>query len=133
MIRWLDTTAFLCAAALVFATRPWSARTIAGLVVASAGFVLWMVARSQLGGSFSVTAQARQLVTHGLYSKVRNPIYLFAETAYLGVAVAWGHWAGYLFIALTCLLQLGRIRKEAAVLERVFGEEYRRYKAGTWL
>ncbi len=131
-IRWLDTGAFLGVAILVFATRPWDARATIGLAMALAGFVLWMLARSQLGASFSVTAQARKLVTHGIYSRVRHPIYWCGEFAYLGLAVAWGHWVGYLYIVLTCALQLGRIKKEEAVLESAFGEEYRRYKARTW-
>jgi protein-S-isoprenylcysteine O-methyltransferase Ste14 len=29
-------------------------------------------------------------------------------------------------------LQIWRARKESAVLEASFGEEYRRYRAGTW-
>jgi len=131
-IRWLDTALFLGAAAFVFTRRPCGARSVAGFVIASAGFVLWMLARSQLGQSFSVRARAKALVTHGLYSKVRHPIYLFGEVAFLGLAVAWGHWAGFLYIALTCALQLRRIRKEEAVLESAFGEEYRRHKASTW-
>jgi protein-S-isoprenylcysteine O-methyltransferase Ste14 len=103
------------------------------MAVALAGFILWTTARLQLGKSFTPRAEARALVTHGLYSKFRHPVYLFACVAYLGVfaAMRWG-------ILLVCFLimystQLLRIRKEDAVLEQAFGEEYRRYKAGTWL
>jgi protein-S-isoprenylcysteine O-methyltransferase Ste14 len=92
-----------------------------------------MVARFQLGRAFSVRAQASSLVTRGLYSRFRNPIYLFGEIAYLGLAVAWGQWIGYFLVAVSWVAQLLRIRKEEAVLEQAFGEEYRRYKATTWL
>src|SRR6266478_3162968 len=61
----------------VFRPRPWSAARWTGLGIALPAAVLLFVARWQLGRSFSVTPQARQLVTHGLYSKIRNPIYVF--------------------------------------------------------
>src|SRR5207249_1810308 len=57
----------------VFRPRPWSAARWTGLGIAVPAAVLLFVARWQLGRSFSVTPQARQLVTHGLYSKIRNP------------------------------------------------------------
>jgi protein-S-isoprenylcysteine O-methyltransferase Ste14 len=128
----LDVAAFLGLGLLLFTHLPWNIRTVAGLALALCGFALWMVARFQLGRSFAVRAQARSLVTHGLYSRFRNPVYLFAEIAYLGLAVAWGRWFGYLWVALTSAGQLWRIRNEEAVLEQAFGDEYRRYKAGTW-
>lgn len=133
VLHWLDVAAFLGIALLLFTRLPWNTQTAAGLALALCGFVLWMVARFQLGRSFTVRAQARRLVTCGLYSRFRNPIYLFGEVAYLGLAVAWGRWIGYLCIVLTCACQLLRAKKEQAVLEQALGEEYRRYKAGTWL
>ena len=47
----------------------WTALRIAEMVLIIVGFVLWTVARFQLGASFAVKAEARQLVTRGLYSK----------------------------------------------------------------
>ena len=132
VLYWLDVAAFLGLGALLFTNLPWNPKTAAGLALALCGFVLWMFARFQLGRSFTVRAQARRLVTCGLYSRFRNPVYLFGEVAYLGLAVAWGRWIGYLWVVLTCVLQPLRARKEGAVLEQAFGETYRRYKAETW-
>ena len=53
---------------------------------------LWFVARWQLGEAFSVTAQAHQLVTQGLYSKIRHPIYVFGTLAFLFVVLALQGW-----------------------------------------
>jgi protein-S-isoprenylcysteine O-methyltransferase Ste14 len=39
------------------------------------GFILWTVGRFQPGHSLTVSAQAKRLVTRGLYSRIRNPIY----------------------------------------------------------
>jgi protein-S-isoprenylcysteine O-methyltransferase Ste14 len=132
VLYWLDVAAFLGLGLLVFTNLPWHTQTAAGLALALCGFALWMVARFQLGRSFTVRAQARSLVTRGLYSRIRNPIYLFGEIAYLDLAVAWGRWIGYLWIAVTSAVQLLRIKKQESVLEQALGEEYRWYKAGTW-
>ena len=69
----------------VFRPRPWSAARWTGLGIAVPAAVLLFVARWQLGRSFSVTPQARQLVTHGLYSKIRNPIYVFSGLMLAGI------------------------------------------------
>jgi protein-S-isoprenylcysteine O-methyltransferase Ste14 len=132
VLYWIDVAAFLGLSVLLFTNLPWNTQTVAGLAIALCGFALWMVARFQLGRSFSVRAQARSLVTRGLYSRFRNPVYLFGEIAYVGLAVAWGRWIGYFWIVVTSAIQLLRAKKEEAVLEQAFGEEYRRYKAGTW-
>lgn len=130
---WLDTVPFLAVSA--YALEHWNVRGwyLAWMAVAVTGFICWTVARLQLGKSFTPRAEARALVTRGLHSKFRHPVYLFACVAYLGVFLAL-HWllALPVFLAMYSF-QLLRIRKENAVLEQAFGEEYRRYKASTWL
>jgi len=63
---------------VVFRPGGWSAARWIGLAIAIPAAVVLFTARWQLGTSFSVTPQARELVTHGVYSKIRNPIYLFS-------------------------------------------------------
>ena len=46
-----------------------------GLVLAAIGLSGVILARRTLGQSFSVAPKARALVTTGIYSKIRNPIY----------------------------------------------------------
>ena len=62
---------------------PWTAWRIAGLAVGIPCFLLLALARIQLGRAFSVKAKASTLVTTGLYSRIRNPIYVFGG---LGIA-----------------------------------------------
>ena len=78
---WIDAVAFLVFAAMLLFYGRWGVRFIAGMRIAAAGFALWTVARLQLGSSFSARARANQLVTTGLYSKFRHPIYLFGQFA----------------------------------------------------
>src|SRR5438874_447556 len=72
----------------VFRPGPWTTVRWAGLGIAVPAAVLLFVARWQLGKSFSVTPQARELVTHGLYSKIRNPIYVFSALMLAGILIA---------------------------------------------
>jgi protein-S-isoprenylcysteine O-methyltransferase Ste14 len=96
------------------------------------GFVLWTIARFQLGASFAVTAQARQLVTRGIYSKIRNPIYIFGSWLIAGAFLVIGRPLWLLIFVIIIPMQIWRARKEAAVLEAKFGDEYRAYRASTW-
>lgn len=105
---------------------------VAGICLIVIGFVFWTVARFQLGSSFSVSAQARKLVTHGLYSKIRNPIYVFSLFVIAGVFLILARPLAFLVFLIVIPVQLRRARKEASVLEAAFGEEYRSYRARTW-
>jgi protein-S-isoprenylcysteine O-methyltransferase Ste14 len=132
-LKWIDAGYFLAIVVSVAWRVPVNLRYWIGMLIGAIGFALWMWARYQLGKSFTVTAQARKLVTTGFYSKIRNPIYFFGGVAFLGVFIAWGNpYALVGFLALYFAMQMARARKESAVLEEAFGDEYRRYKASTW-
>ncbi|WP_348261310.1 isoprenylcysteine carboxylmethyltransferase family protein [Telmatobacter sp. DSM 110680] len=112
--------------------RPWTTLRIAGGIVAIAGYFLFIAARLQLGRSFSVSPQAKQLVTHGLYARIRNPIYVFVGVMWLGVIVALHlYWLFVPFVMLL-VLQLIRSDREAKVLQEKFGQTYLIYRKQTW-
>jgi len=111
---------------------PWSAMQIAGACLLVVGFVFWTVARFQLGASLTVSAQAKKLVTRGLYSKIRNPIYLFGSCVIAGIILIAARPGWLLFFLLIIPLQIWRAKKESSVLQSAFGDEYRRYRAKTW-
>jgi len=110
----------------------WTPVKVVGGVMAAAGVVLLIVARLQLGSAFSVQAKAKKLVTTGLYSRIRNPIYVFSAMFLVGIVIVLERWLLLLPIAALVPLQVVRARREARVLAAAFGEEYARYKAGTW-
>jgi protein-S-isoprenylcysteine O-methyltransferase Ste14 len=110
----------------------WTPMQTVGLFLLVVGFVFWTVARFQLGASFTVTAQARRLVSQGIYSKIRNPIYIFGSFVIAGCFLLIGHPKFLLIFVLLIPMQIRRARKEAAVLEERFGDDYRAYRASTW-
>ena len=104
-----------------------------GLGIAIPSFLLLVLSRVQLGRAFSVNPKAITLVTTGIYSRIRNPIYVFSSLMITGGII----WANYPWFLLTVLvlipLQIYRSHKEAQVLEDKFGEAYLNYKRRTWL
>ena len=94
---------------------------------------VWIViARYQLGTAFSITPQARQLVTTGLYARVRNPIYVASPIYVFGLAVLMARWRLLLLLIVIVPIQIMRARREEAVLRAAFGDKYDRYRAQTW-
>lgn len=113
-------------------TVQWTSTRVAGAIIAGIGLILLLTARIQLGRSFSVSAQAKKLVTTGLYSRIRNPIYVFSALFLSGLAIAMGRPMLLLFLLVLVPVQIVRARTEEQVLSEAFGEEYVRYKAQTW-
>lgn len=118
--------------AVVLRPGGWNVPRIFGFCIAIPAAVLLFTARWQLGKSFSVTPQARELVTWGLYSKIRNPIYVFSAFLLLGVLIALQYRYALLLLLVLVPIQIIRAHQEAKVLEARFGEEYRNYRKGTW-
>src|ERR1019366_2449491 len=85
------TMTIIVAFAVVFAINlqrfPLTVTRAAGLGIAIPSFILFMVARIQLGRAFSVKAKATTLVTTGIYSRIRNPIYVFGVLMVAGVII----------------------------------------------
>jgi protein-S-isoprenylcysteine O-methyltransferase Ste14 len=118
--------------AVHFSGLPWTLTRIAGVVIGLPSLALLILARIELGGSFAVTPKAQTLVTHGLYSRIRNPIYIFGALTIAGCFFYINlPFAVLIFVALVPL-QIYRARQEGKVLEAKFGEEYRQYKSRTW-
>ena len=103
-----------------------------GLALVAVGLAGWVTARIQLGRSFSVRAKATELVTRGIYSKIRNPVYVFGTVFIVGIILWIGRPEILVVLLVLVPMQVLRARKEAQVLEAKFGEAYRAYRARTW-
>lgn len=111
---------------------PWNAQRYIGTVLAVVGVSFIGLARYQLGKSFSIKAEAHALVTTGLYSKIRNPIYVFGLVMLIGLILVLQKPALWIVLVVVAIGQTVRARKEARVLEAAFGEQYREYRRKTW-
>jgi protein-S-isoprenylcysteine O-methyltransferase Ste14 len=107
--------------------------TIAGVALAAIAFVLMVLSRVQLGKSFTVTPKATDLVTHGLYSRLRHPMYVFLDLTLCGIALALHRWYVLLPLVILLPLQMRNARRESALLREKFGERYEKYRRATWL
>src|SRR4030081_2457163 len=76
--------------------------------------------------------QATALVTNGIYSRIRNPIYVSGIVCITGAFLMLQQ--PYLWIVLFLIItgQIIRARREARVLEAAFGDAYREYRRHTW-
>jgi protein-S-isoprenylcysteine O-methyltransferase Ste14 len=113
--------------------RPWQAWLGAVLFAAS----LWLFYRTHkdLGRNWSVTLEVRDrhtLVTSGVYSRVRHPMYSAFWLWALAQALLLPNWiagpAGLIGFGTLFFLRVGR---EEALMIETFGEDYRRYMART--
>jgi protein-S-isoprenylcysteine O-methyltransferase Ste14 len=94
------------------------------------GSVGAVVALSQLGRSFSLMAETRQLVSSGPYRFVRHPLYLAEEIAIAGLVMQFASvWTVLLFV-VQIAFQLRRMHNEELVLTASF-PEYVAYRQNT--
>lgn len=102
------------------------------MALAAISLVLVVLARVQLGKSFAVTPQAKDLVTHGLYSRLQHPMYVFVDLTVCGVALALNRWYVLLLLVVLVPLQIRNAHRERKLLRQKFGERYDVYRSGTW-
>jgi protein-S-isoprenylcysteine O-methyltransferase Ste14 len=110
----------------------WTPLRIVGIAIALPAFILFSIARVQLGRSFSIEAKATELVTTGIYSRIRNPIYFFGALMIFGIIIWTGEPVLLLIYVILIPMQIVRARKESRVLEAKFGDAYLEYKKKTW-
>lgn len=131
---WLPLAVGLGALGLIFGYGPGPhglARSL-GLLLGLIGVAGVVVSRYTLGRSFSVAPKATALVTSGIYSRIRNPIYLFDAIFVAGLVLIVGRPRLLIILLVFIPMQIMRARREAAVLEAKFGDAYREYRQRTW-
>jgi len=99
------------------------------LLLCSCGYV---VVHADLGNNWSPFPERlddHQLVTTGLFSWARHPLYAVVLWATIGTLLATLNWLFAWVLAGFCGMVLLRIPKEEAILLDLFGDEYRDYQA----
>jgi protein-S-isoprenylcysteine O-methyltransferase Ste14 len=104
---------------------------IALLMLLSVG--LFSAAARAMGANWTIVARMREgheLVTGGVFSRLRHPIYTAMGAFLVAMAIAFGHFAG--LVVAVPLFALGtwiRIREEERLLRAQFGPAYEAYAA----
>ena len=100
------------------------------LFVALAVLIWGVRTMKRSGEDIKVDTPTYSIVSSGPYSLSRNPLYLSLSGAYVAIALMLNTaWPFFIFPAWLTTLQFGVILREERYLERLFGEEYRRYQA----
>ena len=123
------------AIAPVIELRPSVALAIGGtLYLAGLAGTLWSQLAMGTSWRIGVDEQERTaLVTRGPYGVVRNPIFTFMVLALAGLAVLVPNALSLAALAtLVAAVEIQVKAVEEPYLERAHGDDYRRYRAGTW-
>lgn len=105
-------------------------RETVSAVVLVLGLVAMLWALGALGTNISVVPQAREVVSHGPYSRVRHPLYAAELVNVVGLCLAHtGPWPWVVLAALV-IFQVVRARREEALLCREL-PGYAEYQART--
>ncbi|RYC05293.1 methyltransferase family protein [Nocardioides zhouii] len=107
-----------------------AARESLSAAVLAIGLAAMLWALGALGTNISVVPQAREVVTHGPYAKVRHPLYAAELLNVVGLCLAHsGAWPWVVLVALA-VFQVMRARREEALLAAEL-PGYAEYKSRT--
>ena len=108
-------------------------RVVVGAVIGVAGATLTREARNcftELGVDFRHTQPPSSLVTSGVYSHLRNPMYVGLLLFVFGLGIIFGSdWTIVMLVPMALALHYGAVLPEERYLEVKFGDDYRHYKA----
>ncbi len=100
---------------------------IVGVVLLVLGFIIHGYSHYIHEQAHQQSEKIEKLVTEGIYSKIRHPLYISLILMHFGLAFAWGIvWILVPVVIFSILTVLTAIREEDAMKEK-FGEEYEEY------
>lgn len=106
---------------------------LAGGIIMLAGLALLVVSGglfSRAGTGMVPFRDVKVLVTHGVYARTRNPMYLAMVLVLAGVAITVGALSALIVPPLFMLIVYWRyVRPEEVMLRELFGDDYTAYCA----
>ena len=106
-----------------------------GLFFAIAALGMFQLTHRALGRNWSISLDVRenhQLVTNGVYAKVRHPMYSAFWLWAVAQALLLPNWvAGFAGLVGFGILFFGRVAREERMMLEIFGDSYRAYMART--
>ncbi len=109
--------------------EPWNLMRFLGVLLILVALGVLILARIQFEKESS---KHSGLVTRGVYSRIRHPVYLFSSCAFLGLLLYLHKPQGIPLLIPIELVLFHRARREEQKLEELYGDRYRRYTRQTW-
>lgn len=107
---------------------------IAGLLLISGGLIIFIFAFFNFGDSWRVGVDYETpgaLVTRGIFSLTRNPIYVFIDSWFIGIFLINGTLIFLVLAVLAIAAQHWQILREEEFLKKRYGEPYESYRNKT--
>jgi protein-S-isoprenylcysteine O-methyltransferase Ste14 len=92
-------------------------------------FILGLFIRILAFKEIRSTYRIDRLVTSGIYSRTRNPIYLAFSLMFFALALYLAAALTFLWAIVSVIIFYGVARREEKDLEKAFGQDYLSYKA----
>jgi protein-S-isoprenylcysteine O-methyltransferase Ste14 len=105
-----------------------------GIIFCYIGLAVFLLALISFGKAWRIgidETNSNNLVTTGIFRYTRNPIFLFMDLYFIGMALTYPN---IIFTAMAVGMVIGihlQIMREERFLLKKFGEEYRKYKKDT--
>lgn len=107
-----------------------------GIIISVIGFLIWILGLKYLGTFFQMKPEAKKIVTKGIYSKIRHPIYFGGLLIVIGLIIytinTFLHIYLIIYLLLFIIIQGIRAKIEERILIEKFGSKYKLYKDKTW-
>lgn len=107
----------------------------AGVVLCLTGYAIRLISIRALKRQFSyfvAIQQHHQLITNGIYSLIRHPIYLGAIVLVAGMVLIFPSLYGFLFVLIYFMLLAHRMNQEEKLLLKHFGTVYQEYRSKSY-
>lgn len=107
---------------------------VAGVLLISGGLIVFILAFFDFGDSWRVGVDYETpgaLVTRGIFSLTRNPIYVFIDSWFIGALLINGTLIFLVLAVLAIAAQHWQIRREEEFLKERYGEVYVSYRKKT--
>ncbi len=112
-----------------YSFQPWLCAP--GIAAAAGALVMFRLTHKALGRNWSVSLQLKEdhkLITHGIYARIRHPMYTAFWLMALAQALLLPNWiSGFAGIAGFGTLYALRVRHEERLMLEGFGAEYQAY------
>jgi len=120
---------------LIFNYYSISLNYFSGLLFASTGNIIWWLGKLRLGDAFYDVLEkpnAKRLITTGVYSKIRHPIYLGMILVTIGWALLFNFSIMYLLTVGFVVFLLIKMHIEDKFLSRKFRQKWQNYRKNSW-